>query len=151
MTKQPHADQTLPKPLLIGAGLLIGATLLMTGLARTTGIGVSTAPRGTPVTTLQLHFADREDGGVTVISDDHREQVVEPGSNGFLRATMRGLVRERRREGIGPDAPFVLTRWSDGALSLTDPTTNRSVRLEAFGPTNAQAFARLLPAGDATR
>lgn len=84
----------------------------------------------------------------TVAFDAHGGEVVtvlQPGTNGFIRATLRGLGRARRLEGIGPDAPFHLTAWKDGRLTLDDPTTGRRVDLEAFGITNETAFARLLP------
>ncbi len=68
---------------------------------------------------------------------------IAPETNGFMRATMRGLVRERKRSGIGDATPFLLTRWDDGRMSLEDTTTGRRVPLEAFGQTNAGAFAHL--------
>ena len=67
-----------------------------------------------------------------------------PGSNGFLRATLRGLARERKRHEGGPEIPFRLTAWSNGRLTLADPATGRTVDLAAFGPTNAEVFGRLL-------
>ena len=60
----------------------------------------------------------------------------------IIRATMRGLARERIRSGIGSETPFKLTRWSDGTLSLLDETSGRRIDLDAFGPTNAGAFAQ---------
>ena len=72
--------------------------------------------------------------------------MVAPGTNGFLRGVLRGLAQERLRQDAGAATPFVLTRWSDGRLSLTDPVTGRSVYLEAFGPSNVALFAALLAA-----
>jgi putative photosynthetic complex assembly protein len=69
---------------------------------------------------------------------------LQPGTNGFVRGVLRGLVRERRAERIGPAPPFRLTRWADGRLSLDDPSTGRHVDIEVFGPTNAGAFADIL-------
>jgi putative photosynthetic complex assembly protein len=74
-------------------------------------------------------------------------QTIKPGTNGFLRSMMRGFAHERSRNGIGPEAPFTLTRWSDGTLSLTDEKTGRRVNLDAFGPTQAGVFAGLFSAG----
>ena len=65
-----------------------------------------------------------------------------------MRATLRGLAHERLRSGIGEATPFLLTRWSDGRMSLDDATTGRSVALDAFGQTNAEAFAKLFVAGE---
>ena len=69
--------------------------------------------------------------------------VIAPGTNGFIRATMRGLTRERIRSGVGAEPPFLLTHWSDGTISLEDKTTGRRIGLDAFGPTNSAAFAQL--------
>jgi putative photosynthetic complex assembly protein len=57
--------------------------------------------------------------------------------------------RERRLRRLFADPPFVLSSHADGRLTLADPATGRSVNLEAFGPDNAGAFARLL--GNALR
>lgn len=94
-----------------------------------------------------LRFSDRADGGVTVTNAVTGAVVEElaPESHNFVRALMRGLVRQRVREGDGPETPFRLTAWADGTLTLEDPATHRSVALEAFGPTNAEEFVRLLP------
>jgi hypothetical protein len=39
-----------------------------------------------------------------------------------------------------------LSAWTDGALSLEDRATGRTLDLRAFGQTQVEAFARLLPA-----
>ena len=72
--------------------------------------------------------------------------IVAPATNGFLRATMRGLARQRIRQDADKEVPFRLTEWADGRLTLEDPTTGRRVEMEAFGITNEQVFANLLTA-----
>jgi putative photosynthetic complex assembly protein len=57
-------------------------------------------------------------------------------------------VRERRKRGLGPETPFVLSSRSDGRVVLTDPATGRLLDLAAFGPDNAGAFAVFLKAGE---
>ena len=103
---------------------------------------------GSVVTARDLRFADRADGAV-VVTDTGTGQTVDvlQGEQGFIRATMRGLARARRSEGIGGAAPFRLTAWSDGRLSLDDSETGRHVELGAFGSLNTAVFARLLKAG----
>ncbi len=76
---------------------------------------------------------------------------VAPETNGFMRQTLRGLVRDRRRLGLGDETPFVLTHWNDGRLSLDDPATDRRLELESFGETNAGAFAQLFQASGGVR
>jgi len=103
---------------------------------------------GSVVAARDLRFADRADGAV-VVTDTGTGQTVDvlQGEQGFIRATMRGLARARRSEGIGGAAPFRLTAWSDGRLSLDDAETGRHVELGAFGSLNTAVFARLLKAG----
>ncbi len=142
------ASGSLPRAVLVGASALIGFALILTLGARLSDIGTVHMPKEQVVEALSLRFEDRDDGSVAVrdASDNRVIYVVAPGTNGFIRATLRGLVRERKREGIGPDTPFTLTHWSDGTMSLEDSTIGRRVSLEAFGPTNAQAFATLFSA-----
>jgi putative photosynthetic complex assembly protein len=92
-----------------------------------------------------LRFADRADGAVVIVDASTGKQIeVMTGQNGFLRGTLRGFARARRRDGIGEAAPFRLTSWSDGRLILSDPATHRDVDLEAFGSSNEAVFGRLL-------
>lgn len=94
-----------------------------------------------------LHFADSAGGSVSVTDANTGEtiQVLGEEGSGFIRGVMRGLARERRQHNLGAAAPFVLRRWSDGSLSLTDTATGRDIELGAFGPDNRVAFERLLP------
>lgn len=93
---------------------------------------------------------DAEDGSVLIRDgrDGRAVFVMAPGEDGFMRGTLRGLARDRRLRGIGPEAPFLLTAWSDGRLTLDDPATGRRLDLLAFGQTNAEAFLRLLQRGE---
>lgn len=124
------------------AGALVGFTLLL-AFARPHPAMMADPPRGAVARTRLLRFADRADGAV-LVGDDRRSEVIT-GQNGFLRATMSGLARIRRENGIGAQPPFRLTEYADHRLVLDDPATGKSIELEAFGPTNADAFARLLP------
>lgn len=72
--------------------------------------------------------------------------MIAPETNGFLRATMRGLARQRLRQDADREVPFRLTGWTDGRLTMEDPTTGRKVEMEAFGLTNEAVFANLLTA-----
>jgi putative photosynthetic complex assembly protein len=150
-TLSPNAkpqDKTLPRFLLVGAAALVLFSLAASGVARFGDIGTVHMPKSSVMQTLSLRFEDQDDGGVAVRDalDNQVIYTVAPGTNGFIRATLRGLVRERKREGIGAETPFTLTHWSDGTMSLEDSTIGRRVSLEAFGPTNAQAFAQLFNA-----
>jgi len=143
----PLLSQPFPRFVLVGAGLLIAVTIMTAVLVRYY-IGIDTFPPTTPaVAARDLRFEDRPDGSVNVI-DAHDGKVVTvlaPGTNGFLRATLRGLARERRIEDAGKTTPFRLTGYADGRLTLEDPDTGRRIDLEAFGQTNLSVFVRLLP------
>ena len=138
-------DRRFPRVPLIGAAALIGFTLLAVASVRLTG-PVSNLPSSRPVAVRDLRFEDRPDGAVAIYDarDNQPVEVLE-GQNGFLRATMRGLAQVRRRAGGGAEAPFRLTAWRDGRITLDDPQTGRHVELAAFGSTNEAVFARLLP------
>jgi putative photosynthetic complex assembly protein len=142
---QTSSPGRFPQGALFGAGGLIGFALLAAVYGRMTGASVQMPPASVAAERT-LRFEDRSDGGVTVLDAVSNRQVavIDPGTNGFLRATVRGLAQERRREDTSPATPFRLTAWSDGRLTLLDPTTGRHIDLEAFGTTNGEAFARLL-------
>jgi putative photosynthetic complex assembly protein len=143
----PHAaDKSLPRGVLIGAGSLVLASLLIVMAARITGYLPAKPAASAVVESYALRFEDRPDGAVLIYSDWNNQLVdtLPPGTNGFVRGVMRGLVRGRRADHLGTEAAFNLTRWADGRLSLDDPATGRHVDLEVFGPTNAGAFADIL-------
>jgi putative photosynthetic complex assembly protein len=138
----------VPRGVLFGAAALIGFALIASGGARLSHVGTVQMPQRQAFETLSLRFEDQDNGGVAIrnVQDGQIIYTVAPGTNGFIRATIRGLTRERMRAGFGSETPFTLIRWSDGTMSLEDHTTGRQVALEAFGPTNAQAFAQLFSA-----
>lgn len=145
---EPGADRSIPRGVLWGAAALIGFSIVSAGAARVGVIGPEQKPAAEAAAIRDLRFKDRADGAVTVheASDDRLVAVLPPGGDGFIRGAMRGLARERRQKEVGPEPPFRLTRWDNGRLSLEDTGTGRRIDLEAFGPTNAQAFGRLLTA-----
>lgn len=139
------AANGLPRGALLGAGSLILLSLLLVVGFRITGQSPAKPDSSAVVASYELRFEDRPDGAVLVYAEpaDRLAHTLAPGTNGFVRGVLRGLARERRAEHIGAAAPFRLTRWADGRLSLDDPSTTRHVDLEVFGPTNAGAFAAI--------
>lgn len=140
------APQGLPRPVLLAAGALILIALIGVTTVRFTGVGAVQVPDAAAVTVKEFLFEDRSDGSIAILDARNRVQVasVAPESNGFLRGTMRGLARERKRQGVGADVAFQLVGRADGRLTLIDPGTKRRVDLESFGPTNAEVFAKLM-------
>lgn len=145
---QPHSRDALPRVPLMAAGGLVLATLLAVSLVQATGQGATRVSDAPAVSVRLFTFEDRSDGGIDVRRADTGEVVhsVAPETNGFLRGTMRGLARERKRQGLGPELPFELIGRADGRLTLADPGTGRRVDLDSFGPDNSAVFASLMSA-----
>ena len=137
----------VPAILLIGAGALLGFTMLAVAIGRSEGVGLTQLPAAKAVARLEFRAEDQADGSIALRNVADRTIVawIRPGEDGFVRGTLRGLAQARQRDGLGREPPFSLTRYDDGRLDLADDVTGRHVPLEAFGPTNAQSFARLLP------
>lgn len=131
---------------LVAVGSLLLATLLTVAFVRFTGVGAVKTLDAPAVQVREFRFEDRPDGSIVVLDAAGQRliETVAPGSNGFLRGTMRGLARERKRQGISPQLPFRMTGRADGRLTLDDPGTGRRVDIGSFGPTNAAAFAQIM-------
>ena len=141
-----------PRAPLLGAVLLVVLALVAVTVVRLTGIGAAHTTDAAAVLVRDFRFEDHPDGSIGVIdASDGRQVEVVTGANGFLRGTLRGLARERKRQGVGAEQPFRLTGRADGRLTLEDPATGRRVDLESFGPTNAAVFAQILMARAPTR
>lgn len=148
MTAPVHSHQTGPT---VPRGLLVGVAAMLMAVAggviatRLSGVPIRAADAPAAVV-IALRFEDRPDGAVAVI-DAHSGQTIDAitGQAGFVRGTLRGLARERKRNGIGSEPAFELIGRTDGRLTLHDPATGRKVDLESFGPVNSSVFARLLP------
>lgn len=145
----PRSEQPqLPRGFLFGAWGLALCALLLVIVARLTGYQPEHPPASAVVEVRDLHFVDRTDGAVLIYdaADEHLVYTLAPGTNGFVRGVLRGLVRDRRAYHIDSGPPFRLTRFADGRLSLDDPSTGHHVDLEVFGETNARAFADIFTA-----
>jgi putative photosynthetic complex assembly protein len=147
---QPASPDSFPRWVLLCAGGVIAFSLISVGMVRLTGNGPDQRAAAA-VQERQLRFEDRPDGSIAITDGRSGEAVASvQGEQGFVRGALRALARERKARGLGPEQPFQLRVRSDGGLTLYDPATTQRVDLEAFGPTNAEHFARLLtnpPAG----
>jgi putative photosynthetic complex assembly protein len=136
-----------PRFALVVAGTVIALTLGGVGLARWAGF--DGRQQDAPASAQRaLHFEDRPQGGIAIV-DAASGATLETvyGEQGFLRGTLRAVVRERKLRGLVSSAPLQLTARADGRLTLSDPATGARIDLESFGPTNAAVFARWLPQG----
>lgn len=137
-------------------GILVLWGTVLCVLATVTGARLGgyepSEPIASPVlTSRHVLFEDVSAGSVNVYESDSGRLLVRlaPGDGSFIRGVLRALARERRGWEIGSSAPFCISRHIDGGLTLEDESTGRKIDLYAFGPTNADAFARLLDAGPA--
>ena len=142
-----HAQQ-VPRGALLAIGALVIAAVIGAGLARFSGLGAMRVTAAPTVQVRELRFEDQPDGGVAIhdAGSGRVIQTVAPGTGGFLRGTMRGLVRERKRQGIGDDVPFRLVGHADGRLTLEDPAIGRLIDIGSFGPSNSAVFVQLMNA-----
>lgn len=144
---------TLQTPMARGPLLALAAVAVLTvaGTAAVRWSGTTAVPAAQPTVTptqfvRTLHFGDTADGGVAV-RDARSGAVLDTlhGEQGFVRGVLRAMTRERRIRSVqASTTPFELGIAADGRLKLHDPATGMQLDLEAFGPTNAGAFARLL-------
>ena len=143
----------VPRPVLFGAAALVVFAVSAVVFSVSADIGASRMPSVPLQEQLALRFEDREDGAVVVRDAANGQSifVVAPGTNGFIRATVRGLTRERVRAGVSAEPPFLLTHWTDGTISLEDRTTGRKIGLDAFGPDNSGAFAQIFTSRSALK
>lgn len=141
-----HATENLPRWLIIGASLLVLFTIAVVGAVRIFAADSKTAKPVTAEQSRDFRFEDRDDGSVAVLDGGTQREITRlaPGTNGFVRATLRGLARERRQHNQGSATSFRLTTWTNGQITLDDLATGRRVELAAFGPVNANDFTRLL-------
>lgn len=139
-----------PRPLVWAAVVFVILTFILAIAATQFGIGKAPDVYGAAVAQRSLTFADAADGGILVhdASDGSLALTLPQGTNGFLRGALRSLASTRRRSGVSAEAPFVLTAWQDGRVSIEDPSTGERVAVTSFGPTQVKSFVALLdPAG----
>ena len=133
-----------------GASLLVMLAIAGTAVVRLTG-STDKAPVAAIAVMHELRFEDGADGSILIYDAKHNKLIdrAAPGENNFLRGTLRGLARERKRIGVDSKPPFKLISRADGRLMLEDPSTGRYVDLGSFGNTNRETFVRLLAIADA--
>lgn len=145
----PFAHQPFPRGALLGLAALVGFSLLAVTGAQLGGFKAEQPVTGHVLDSRDLRFVDAQ-GGLVLVYDatsGRMLQSLEPGTENFIRGVLRGLARERRGLAQRAEVPFRVARHSGGRLTLEDMATGRLIDLDAFGSTNAGAFARLLDAG----
>jgi putative photosynthetic complex assembly protein len=132
---------------LYGAGVLLALAIVVAAI----GGKPVTMPPSPVVSARLLSFADAPDGAVLVTDANTHRKVARlaPGTNNFIRATLRTLAHAGSHE-VVPNAahPFLLTAYADGRLVLYDNVSGRKLDLEAFGSLNSASFAALLTSAE---
>ena len=140
------AGPVFPRLPLLAVAAVLAIAIGAAAIGPSAGGGRADPPPSRMLAERTLSFQDRADGAV-IAHEGATEVAVFEGEQGFLRGTLRGMARIRRGRDVSPEVPFHIAAWADGRLTLDDPATGQRIDLEAFGPTNAAVFARLLPGG----
>ncbi len=142
MKSEPFISRRAPHLL---AGIVLVA-LASVGFARWSGMSQDARIQEEVVASCQLRFEDGPAGAVQVFDWRHGDLLASfpSGDGSFVRGVLRSMTRERRALEAGSDVPFLLARHRDGALTIRDEATGRTILLNAFGPDNAAVFSRLL-------
>jgi putative photosynthetic complex assembly protein len=138
--------RSFPRKVLLGAAAVLVFAIGATIFGQTTGIGVVRNPVMSPVMIRDIIITELSGDRLAVADAATRETIetIAPDKDGFIRGAMRGLNRARMQRNLPLDTPWRLIRWDNGRLTLSDTATGQRVELDAFGKTNAAAFARFL-------
>jgi putative photosynthetic complex assembly protein len=140
--------KAVTKPALFGAAAAVAVLSIVIVMNFAGTRTVDLTPQRTAAYTRSIVFRDGPNGAIAVYDQgaDQPFVVLPREGNTFMASAIRLLgVRRELKTKAGPDAPFTLTQWSDGQLSLFDPATGDYLELSAFGKTNAATFFQLLP------
>ncbi|MEL6541131.1 MAG: photosynthetic complex assembly protein PuhC [Pseudomonadota bacterium] len=108
------------------------------------------AERGvTSVDTRSIKFHDGANGDVWVSDAETGEELgrYPQGKGGFVRATARAMATGRQQRGFDSLVPFELIAWDNGAMTLRDTQTERSVELHAFGRNTHEIYKDIMAKG----
>jgi putative photosynthetic complex assembly protein len=146
--------QGIKKPALLATAAIAAVLSLVVALNLIGTQTVDLSLKRTAVVTRPLIFRDAPGGAIAVYDQGAKEPfaVLPRQGNTFMASALRLMGQNRElRTKAGPEAPFTLTLWSDGKLSLADTATGDTLELAAYGPTNAKTFAQLLPTAGKTQ
>ena len=146
--------QGIKKPALLAGGAIFVILSLVIAMNFIGTETVDLSLKRTAVITRPLIFRDAPGGAIAVYDERAGEPfaVLPREGNTFMASALRLMGQNRElRTKAGAEAPFILTLWSDGKMSLSDPSTGDTLELAAYGPTNAKTFAQLLPTAGKTQ
>ncbi|MDX2184902.1 MAG: photosynthetic complex assembly protein PuhC [Gemmatimonadaceae bacterium] len=150
VTFEPEPGQNerieVPRGPLLGALGLVVLSFTLAVTARSTGYFKIPEPVSVPEARRALRFEDAKDGGIFVYDNATDSLIINlpAGYNGFARGALRALARKRMLASVPDNAPFVLTLWRDGRLTLDDPSTRDKIEISSFGPVQIESFMQFL-------
>jgi putative photosynthetic complex assembly protein len=125
---------------------IAGLALLLTILATFTGIGTERVVRGAPVSVAAITIIEQPDHRLIMAHAPAGAVIAEygPAKGGFLRGFLRAFALKRDAAHVPATAPFEITRWESGRITLTDTATGHRIPVDTFGPGVTRAFAPLV-------
>jgi putative photosynthetic complex assembly protein len=128
----------LPPVIAAAMVLVVGIIIMLPG-----------GPVPTGATISQRSFRiDQQSNGVISMQDARTGATIgtlQKDGDGFMRGVLHSIALRRTKAGLSQETPMALIATAGGRLILSDPPTDTSIDLEAFGSANEAAFAALLP------
>jgi putative photosynthetic complex assembly protein len=133
---------------LYGAFALIAFAAAAIIFGQTTGLGTVSASNGNPVGIRDIVLTIKPGDMLSVTDAISGEEIASyaPQEGGFVRGSMRAFNRMRFVDTVETSQPYRIIQWENGAVTLSDTVTGERYFLNAFGPDNAAAFAKLIDA-----
>lgn len=146
-SKTPIAGQHQARLMIKIIASVAALALVFAMVGKFTGLGADRVVNGAVVATYPVTMMIEGDDAVALKSVETGAVIVgfDKGHGGFLRGAIRAFGLKRHQMNIEPQAPYVVTRWESGRITLNDPATNHQVPVDAFGPTVTKMFAPLVP------
>jgi len=146
MTPSKPKSLHFPPAMLWAFAGLIASSLILVAWSRLTSAAAATDPVSAVVEVRSIVFEELPDGRIEarMYGDGRTLGEIAAGEDGFVRSTLRGLNRERKRFGVDRGGVLELIRRTDGSLTLSDPSTRIAIDLGAFGPSNVASFAAFM-------
>jgi putative photosynthetic complex assembly protein len=141
------ADAAMSQKPFVAIIAALGFIMALIAVSRLSGFEPeSSLPTQVADETVLLKFEDAA-GGVVLVRDAATGKVIEDygiAEGVFVRATLRALVNQRRKEGVTAHGDFRLERHNGHQFYLIDEATGRALALNAFGPSNTAVFAAFM-------
>ena len=146
LTAEEVAKQKMARTQLRIIIAVAALALALTVLAQLTGIGAMKTELGSVMSEKPIRILVADTGEVRVTDlDGGRDYLTfSEGRGAFFRSIERAFSLKRRTGDVAADAPYMITTWSTGRMTLNDPATGHQVPIDAFGVSVTETFADLI-------